>query len=132
MILERMNGRSLSKVVAEPDFCDVHYLRDMLMTVFTAVDAAQRAFGYVSCHVEALACSEMDFCEGLRSIYLMRRAETVRACVHVCVCLQACEPVSLHAFVPGAFLCGNRHVYVHLQSSVVSSTQVPPLRLAAG
>lgn len=45
MILERINGKSVSKVIAEPDFCDVRYIREMLFSIFTALDAAQRAFG---------------------------------------------------------------------------------------
>lgn len=45
MFLERMNGKSVSKVIGSADFCDVQYIRDMLFEVFTALDAAQRAFG---------------------------------------------------------------------------------------
>ena len=47
MILERINGKSVDKIVMDKEFHDIYYIRDMLLEVFTALDAAQRAFGYV-------------------------------------------------------------------------------------
>lgn len=47
-VLERINGKSISKIVSKKDFNDVWYIRSMLQQTFFALDAAQRAFGYVN------------------------------------------------------------------------------------
>lgn len=49
MVMERINGLSVDKVITARNFHDIHYIRDMLLQVFTALDAAQRAFGCVIC-----------------------------------------------------------------------------------
>lgn len=43
--MERINGKSVDKIITAPDFHDIYYIRDMLRQVFTSLDAAQRAFG---------------------------------------------------------------------------------------
>lgn len=48
-ILERINGKSVSAIMAGPDWHDVRYLRTMLFTVLTALDLAQRRFGFHHC-----------------------------------------------------------------------------------
>ena len=45
MLLERLDGRSPAKVVGARDFHDIGYLRDLLFTVFTALDVGQRRMG---------------------------------------------------------------------------------------
>lgn len=45
MLLERLDGRSPAKVVGAKNFHDVGYLRDLLFTVFTALDVGQRRMG---------------------------------------------------------------------------------------
>jgi hypothetical protein len=46
-VLERINGKSCSKVISQKSFNDVWYIRSMLKQTFVALDAAQRAYGYV-------------------------------------------------------------------------------------
>jgi hypothetical protein len=46
-VLERINGKSCSKVIAQKSFNDVWYIRSMLKQTFVALDAAQRAYGWV-------------------------------------------------------------------------------------
>lgn len=82
-MLERLNGKSVSKAFSDKKFADIHYIRDMMLEascfvypqqmpirpqtfcisqhmtphlpeytqVFTALDKAQRAFGYAKWHV---------------------------------------------------------------------------------
>ena len=45
MLLERLDGRSPAKVVGAKNFHDIGYLRDLLFTVFTALDVGQRRMG---------------------------------------------------------------------------------------
>ncbi len=45
MLLERLDGRSPAKVVGARDFHDIGYLRDLLFTVFMALDVGQRRMG---------------------------------------------------------------------------------------
>jgi hypothetical protein len=54
-VLERINGRSCSKVISNKSFNDVWYIRSMLKQTFEALDAAQRAYGYMS-HAINFAC----------------------------------------------------------------------------
>jgi hypothetical protein len=46
MIMERVNGWPISKRVADPSFHNIHYIREMLFQVFSALDRAQRALGF--------------------------------------------------------------------------------------
>ena len=46
-VLERINGKSCSKVISQKAFNDVWYIRSMLKQTFVALDAAQRAYGCV-------------------------------------------------------------------------------------
>lgn len=46
MVMERINGQSVDKVITSRDFHDIYYIQEMLRQVFTALDAAQRAFGH--------------------------------------------------------------------------------------
>ena len=45
MLLERLDGRVVEKVIMRPEFADVHYLRAMLLSVFTALGKAQSWLG---------------------------------------------------------------------------------------
>jgi hypothetical protein len=45
MIMERINGKSVDKIITASDFHDIYYIREMLHEVFTSLDATQRAFG---------------------------------------------------------------------------------------
>lgn len=44
--MERLNGKTCSKVFARKDFADVRYIRRMLVDVFTALDLAQKKLGF--------------------------------------------------------------------------------------
>lgn len=46
MIMERVNGWPISKRVADPSFHNIHFIREMLFQVFSALDRAQRALGF--------------------------------------------------------------------------------------
>ncbi len=69
MLLERINGASVDSVITASDFHDIHYIRDMLRQVFTALDASQRAFG----------CAPFNSVTDLRVSTLSRSARTLRA-----------------------------------------------------
>lgn len=45
MLLERLNGTTVDKVICTRDFHDVHYVYAMLYSIFTALDRAQGALG---------------------------------------------------------------------------------------
>ena len=45
MLLERLNGRLIEKVIMRTGFADVHYLHSMLLSVFTALGKAQSWLG---------------------------------------------------------------------------------------
>ena len=45
MLLERLHGRTVNKVICTRDFHDVHYIYAMLYSIFTALDRAQGALG---------------------------------------------------------------------------------------
>lgn len=45
MILERLTGRCVNKVICTPGFADVQYIHDMLKSVFTALERAQSWLG---------------------------------------------------------------------------------------
>ena len=49
MLLERLNGRLIEKVIMQPDFADVHYLHALLLSVFTALGKAQAWLGAPRC-----------------------------------------------------------------------------------
>lgn len=44
--MERMNGWPISKRVLDPAFHNIHYVREMLFQVLSALDRAQRALGF--------------------------------------------------------------------------------------
>jgi hypothetical protein len=46
MVMERVNGWPISKRVTDPSFHNIHYIREMLFQVFSALDRAQRALGF--------------------------------------------------------------------------------------
>jgi len=46
MIMERVNGWPISKRLADPSFHNIHFIREMLFQVFSALDRAQRALGF--------------------------------------------------------------------------------------
>jgi hypothetical protein len=46
MVMERINGKSVDKIITASDFHDIYYIREMLHEVFTSLDATQRAFGF--------------------------------------------------------------------------------------
>ena len=46
IILERIVGHDVTKAVSEAAFCDVHYLQQMLHSVFTALHQAQRKLAF--------------------------------------------------------------------------------------
>ena len=45
MLLERLNGRNVDKIICTRDFHDVQYVYNMLFSVFSALDRAQGALG---------------------------------------------------------------------------------------
>lgn len=45
MILERLHGRDVEKIICTPAFADVRYIHDMLKCVFTALERAQAWLG---------------------------------------------------------------------------------------
>lgn len=46
MIMERINGWPIAKRVMDPAFHNIHYVREMLFQVFSALDRAQRSLGF--------------------------------------------------------------------------------------
>ena len=46
VLLSRIVGRTLASVLADPDFADAPFLVEALRQVFTALDAAQAAYGF--------------------------------------------------------------------------------------
>lgn len=45
MLLERLHGTTVDKIICTRDFHDVHYVYSMLYSIFTALDRAQGALG---------------------------------------------------------------------------------------
>ena len=45
MLLERLHGTTVDKVICTKEFHDVHYVYAMLYSIFTALDRAQGALG---------------------------------------------------------------------------------------
>ena len=45
MLLERLHGRPVDKVICTQKFHDINYIHDMLCSVFLALDKAQGALG---------------------------------------------------------------------------------------
>ena len=45
MLLERLHGTTVDKIICTRDFHDVHYIYAMLYSIFTALDRAQGALG---------------------------------------------------------------------------------------
>jgi len=48
-ILERLNGKSVSKIFEQKKFADIHYIRDLMLEVLTALDKAERRYGFHHC-----------------------------------------------------------------------------------
>lgn len=48
-VLERLNGKSVSKIFAEKGWADIHYIRSLMLEVFAALDKAERRFGFHHC-----------------------------------------------------------------------------------
>lgn len=48
-VLERLNGESVSKIFAKTGWADIHYIRSLMLEVFTALDQAERKFGFHHC-----------------------------------------------------------------------------------
>ena len=46
MMMEKIRGWSVNKRIAEPTFHNIHYVREMLFQVFSALDRAQRQLGF--------------------------------------------------------------------------------------
>lgn len=46
MILERLDGKDTAKLVEKPSFHDIHYVREMLFSVFCALDVSQKQLGF--------------------------------------------------------------------------------------
>lgn len=46
MMMEKINGWSVNKRLADPTFHNIHYVREMLFQVFSALDRAQRRLGF--------------------------------------------------------------------------------------
>ena len=46
MILERLDGKDTAKMIEKPSFHDIHYIREMLFSVFCALDVSQKQFGF--------------------------------------------------------------------------------------
>ena len=46
MIMEKLQGWTIEKRIMDPAFHNIHYVREMLFQVFSALDRAQRAVGF--------------------------------------------------------------------------------------
>lgn len=46
MILERLDGKDTAKQLERPSFHDIHYIREMLFSVFCALDVSQKQLGF--------------------------------------------------------------------------------------
>jgi len=46
MILERLDGKDTAKEIERPSFHDIHYIREMLFSVFCALDVSQKQLGF--------------------------------------------------------------------------------------
>jgi hypothetical protein len=46
MVLEYLNGKDCAKVITRPGFHDIHYIREMLFSIFCALDVAQKTLGF--------------------------------------------------------------------------------------
>ncbi len=46
MILERLDGKDTAKQIERPSFHDIHYVREMLFSVFCALDVSQKQLGF--------------------------------------------------------------------------------------
>ena len=85
MLLERLDGRVVEKVIMRPEFADVHYLRAMLLSVFTALGKAQSWLG------TAMACQMLpSTLAGLSAVCCFRQEGCSRAAqvqqVHLFAC----------------------------------------------
>ena len=50
LMMEKINGFSVAARVTDPCFANIHYIREMLYQVFSALDTAQRRTGF--CHAD--------------------------------------------------------------------------------
>jgi hypothetical protein len=50
LMMEKIQGYSVASRVTDPTFHNIHYIREMLFQVFSALDAAQRRTGF--CHAD--------------------------------------------------------------------------------
>lgn len=46
MILERLDGKDTAKLLEKDTFHDIHYIREMLFSVFCALDVSQKQLGF--------------------------------------------------------------------------------------
>lgn len=46
MILERLDGKDTAKLIERASFHDIHYIREMLFSVFCALDVSQKQLGF--------------------------------------------------------------------------------------
>lgn len=46
MVLERLDGKDTAKLIEKPSFHDIHYVREMLFSVFCALDVSQKQLGF--------------------------------------------------------------------------------------
>lgn len=46
MVLERLNGKDTAKLLEKDTFHDIHYIREMLFSVFCALDVSQKQLGF--------------------------------------------------------------------------------------
>lgn len=46
MILERLDGKDTAKLIEKSSFHDIHYVREMLFSVFCALDVSQKQLGF--------------------------------------------------------------------------------------
>lgn len=46
MVLERLDGKDTAKLMNKDTFHDIHYIREMLFSVFCALDVSQKQLGF--------------------------------------------------------------------------------------
>ena len=46
MVLERLDGKDTAKLMGKDTFHDIHYIREMLFSVFCALDVSQKQLGF--------------------------------------------------------------------------------------
>lgn len=46
MVLERLDGKDTAKLLGNDTFHDIHYIREMLFSVFCALDVSQKQLGF--------------------------------------------------------------------------------------